>query len=391
MATIAQAQDITDRKRAEEALRESEEKFSKIGNSALDAVIMINDKGNIEFWNPAAEKIFGYTKEEVIDKNLHSFLTPAEHLPAHYKGWELFKETGHGNAIGKVVELSGKRKNGDIFPAEIALSVVEINNSHWALGYVRDITERKLSEEEIKRQNSELLLLNAEKDKFFSIISHDLRSPFTSFLGLTQIMAEELSSLTMPEIQNISNMMRTSATNLFRLLENLLEWSRIKQGLIPFTPELVQLYPIAYESIGMILEPAKIKGIEINVDIPNDIEVYADNNILQTIIRNLVSNAVKFTDKGGNITLSAKKSDGHSVEVSVKDTGIGMDSKILGNLFNIDIKTNRKGTEGEPSTGLGLILCKDFVEKHGGKLWAVSEEGKGSTFYFTIPLKNDVQ
>ena len=256
------------------------------------------------------------------------------------------------------------------------------------LAISRDVTARKQAEQEIKQKNEELLKLNFEKDKFFSIIAHDLRSPFTSFLGLTHIMAEELPGLTMEEIQKFSVHMRDSATNLFRLLENLLEWSRMEQGLIPFNPKIVQLFSIIDESAAMVVEPAKSKGIELTCDIPPDLQVFADTNILQTVIRNLVSNAVKFTPKGGKVTIAAKSAPDHSVEISVIDTGIGMNPEMVDDLFRIDVQTNRRGTENEPSTGLGLILCKDFVEKHGGKIWVESEEGKGSAFYFTLPNNN---
>ncbi|MCX6240093.1 MAG: HAMP domain-containing sensor histidine kinase [Bacteroidia bacterium] len=171
------------------------------------------------------------------------------------------------------------------------------------------------------------------------------------------------------------------------MLENLLEWAKMQQGLIPFDPKTVELPPIVDECISMMLEPAKNKGIEIAYDIPEDLVVFADSNILQTIIRNLVSNAVKFTSKGGKVSLSAKDTGNKSVEISISDTGIGMSQKMIDNLFRLDVQTNRKGTEGEPSTGLGLLICKEFVEKHEGEIWVESEEGKGSVFYFSIPSK----
>ncbi|MFZ4414010.1 MAG: CHASE domain-containing sensor histidine kinase [Bacteroidales bacterium] len=238
---------------------------------------------------------------------------------------------------------------------------------------------------ELKENEVKLLRINVTKNKFFSIIAHDLRSPFNSFLGLTQIMAEELPSLSMEEVQKFADSMRKSAANLYRLLENLLEWSQLQQSLIPHNPEFVCLLPLVNESVEMILESAKNKQIEIIIEISLDIEVYAENNSLQTIIRNLVSNAVKYTPKGGNIQIFAKSNSDSSVEISIKDTGIGMKPSMIDNLFKLDVSTSRKGTEGELSTGLGLLLCKEFVEKHGGKLWVESEEGKGSTFRFTLP------
>jgi len=252
-------------------------------------------------------------------------------------------------------------------------------------GLIVDITEQIHDEEEIKKQNEKLQELNTTKDKFFSIIAHDLRNPFNSFLGLTQIMAEELPSLTMAQIQEIAVNMSKSANNLYRLLENLLHWSSMQQGVIPFDPESVRLLTVVDESITMILESARVKGIEINHHIPDDLVVFADTNLLQTIIRNLVSNAVKFTLKRGKVSISAKATTESNIEISVQDSGIGMSQALLDDLFKLDVKTSRKGTNGEPSTGLGLLLCKEFIEKHGGQIWAESEVGKGSTFHFTLP------
>jgi len=234
-------------------------------------------------------------------------------------------------------------------------------------------------------QTKELQKANAEKGKFFSIIAHDLKSPFSYFLGITQALEEVLPELSMEEIKSFAKTMHTSATSLFRLLENLLEWSRIQQGLIPFEPKPEFLHHIVDDSIAMVYGPAKNKNIEITYDIPDDLEVFSDRNMLQTIIRNLVSNAVKFTPKGGKILISAKTSGDKDVEVSVTDTGIGMSPSMVEDLFRLDVKNNRDGTEGEPSTGLGLVLCREFVEKNGGKMRVTSEEGKGSIFYFTVP------
>ena len=278
--------------------------------------------------------------------------------------------------IVKALNLGGVDYITKPFQAEEVIARV---NTHYKL-YQQSL--------ELKKQRKELQELNATKDKFFSIIAHDLRGPFNGFLGLTQLMAEELENLTSEEIKDFTLSMRNSAADMFRLLENLLEWARMQQGLITFNKQVDQLAPIVDESIAIILEPAKIKGIEINLDIPADITVFADRNILQTVIRNSVSNALKFTHKGGKIKVSAKATNHNNVEISIEDTGIGMSSKMIDDLFRLDVQTNRKGTEGEPSSGLGLILCKDFIEKHGGKIWVESEEGKGSIFLFTIPNNN---
>ncbi len=190
--------------------------------------------------------------------------------------------------------------------------------------------------------------------------------------------------MTPDEIQQIAFLMRKSATNIFRLLEDLLEWSRMQQGLTPFVPKSFKLIAKIGDGLVLASEAAKAKDIAIVYAVPEDLRVFADPNMLEFIIRNLVTNAVKFTHKGGVITVSAKAVSNQDVEINITDTGIGMDEKMLRNLFLLHVNTNRKGTMGESTSGLGLILCKDFIEKLGGKLLVESDEGKGSTFRFTL-------
>jgi len=237
----------------------------------------------------------------------------------------------------------------------------------------------------LQQQKRELQELNAAKDKFFTIIAHDLRGPFNGFLGLTQIMAEEISTLTTDEIQKIALDLNSSASKLFQLLKNLLNWSRMQQGLVQFIPEKFDLQTIINKIIGLHQDAARMKGIEILNTISDSQMVFADINLFQTVIRNLLSNAIKFTNKDGNIIISANQNDEGQFQISIKDSGIGISPEMVSNLFRIDVRTGRKGTEGELSTGLGLLLCKEFIEKHGGNIWVESEEGKGSNFFFTIP------
>ncbi|NVN93929.1 MAG: PAS domain S-box protein [Bacteroidetes bacterium] len=369
--------DITDRKQAEEALRESEEWNKAILHTILSGVTVIDvDTRKIIEVNDIALKLIGLPREQVVGSICHKFICPAEENKCPILD------------LGKTVDLSEKKLlTVDGLQKDIIKSVVPIQfrGHKYLIESFVDITELKNSQEENKIKNEELLKINSEKDKFFAIIAHDLRSPFNSFLALTQIMSEELPNLSSIEIQKFADSMRKSATNLFRLLENLLEWSRIQQGLIPFTPEIVQLLPIVEESMEMIIEAAKNKDVKVALNIPVELKVFADSNILQTVIRNLASNAVKFTPRGGRVLISAKSTYENSVEIAISDSGIGIGQEMIDNLFRIDINTSRKGTEGEVSTGLGLIICKDFIEKHDGKLSVRSEEGKGSTFYFSIP------
>jgi PAS domain S-box-containing protein len=243
--------------------------------------------------------------------------------------------------------------------------------------------ERKKAEEEINLKNEQLQAINAEKDKFFSIIAHDLRGPLSSFVEATQILTDEAQTMGIEEIKDIAASMKMSAANIYSLLENLLEWSRLKRGGMDFVPEKLNLNKKFIECVNILSESARKKGITVEVNIPDNMEVFADSHMLETVIRNLVSNAIKFTTSGGLVNVSAGYID-HTVEVKIKDSGIGMPTELKNRLFQINEKTSRPGTEGELSTGLGLLLCKEFVEKHNGKIWAESEVGKGSTFSFII-------
>ena len=278
------------------------------------------------------------------------------------------------------------------YPSETSLwidSLATTIYSSFAIYLMIRFFHRHYTMERVKAEKNEIKLieLNAEKDKLFSIIAHDLRNPFNVLLGYSEILTKELPEMTMDEIRDASSVLNTSAEKLYDLLGNLLEWSRMQRGLISFSPVSFTLAPAISETLKLSLENSIKKGIQIDFDIPGDLSVFADKKMLETIMRNLVNNAVKFTPKNGRIMISARPVSGTLTEISVKDTGIGMSQRMLDNLFRLDVKTNREGTDGESSTGLGLIICRDFVQKHKGNLWVESEVGNGSTFYFNIPIE----
>jgi two-component system sensor histidine kinase/response regulator len=252
-----------------------------------------------------------------------------------------------------------------------------------------EVLARVYTHVKLYKQSIELLNLNLQKDKFFSIIAHDLKGPLGGFMGMTELLAEEMPNMEATEIQEYLGNLRDASVNLFRLLENLLQWARLKQGAIPFHPETIKFQRIANECLSILQESAKNKNIEIISDFPDQLTVFADNNMLQTILRNLVSNSIKFTPKTGTVYLRAKTQDDQGVEISIRDTGIGMNSEMVSSLFNPGARNGRPGTDGEASTGLGLMLCKEFVEKLGGKIQVESEEDKGTVFIFTLPGKTE--
>lgn len=249
----------------------------------------------------------------------------------------------------------------------------------------KEIKIRIAAEKTILQQNEELKQLNLTKDKFFSIIAHDLRGPFAGFLGLTEILAKTLYSMTLDEIMKFAQTMEKSSKNLYRLLENLLQWSLLQRNIIRYEPEYLNLNALAIDSTEATVESSGAKEIDFSIKIKDDLQVYADRQMLTTIIRNMVSNAFKFTPKSGKITIEAQNAEENWILISITDSGIGMPEKTLKNLFKLEAPSSRPGIEGEPSTGLGLILCKEFIEKHGGNIKVQSQEKEGSTFSFTIP------
>jgi signal transduction histidine kinase len=245
----------------------------------------------------------------------------------------------------------------------------------------------------IEQDALELKKLNAEKNKFFSIIAHDLRGPFGGLIGIADLLCDQINQIPDEQTRELIGMLHQSSVQVFDLLNNLLEWSRLQMNAVTFNPQVRLLKPMIDETVAILSENARNKNISINVAIESDLMVSADDNVLKTIVRNLVSNALKFTPKNGSVSVSAFVTDNGMVEIAVKDTGIGMSKDLQKKLFSLDQKVSRPGTEDEASNGLGLILCKDLVEKHGGKIRVESHEKNpgaglagGTIFYFTIPF-----
>lgn len=252
----------------------------------------------------------------------------------------------------------------------------------------------RIEKEFLEKQAQELGKLNADKDKFFSIVAHDLKGPFQPLLGYCQLMTLMAETMTPIEVQEISQKIFTSAQNVYGLLENLLQWSRMQRGRMEYEPEMLYLKDIAHDNVRLLTENALRKSISLQNTIHDDIQVYADENMLNTVLRNLISNALKFTPLGGIVTLSvniaesSNKKSGQFVELSVHDTGVGIKKENLNKLFRMDSPHTMRGTAEEQGTGLGLIICKEMVEKNGGKIWIKSEIGQGTTVKFTVPMVN---
>ena len=376
------------RKKAEEELQKLEAKHSSMISNISEVIGIIGADGFMKYKSPNIEKWFGWQPQDLIGTD--GFLTVhPDDLQRIQK--EFFALLEDPSLIKKVI-YRYKCKDGSYKPIELTATnqLKDPAISGILLNY-RDITERQEAELEIKLMNTELLKLNVEKDKFFSIVSHDLRSPFQTLLGYFPLTMEEIKTYPLEKVQLLLMNMRTSSEKLYVMVENLLEWSKMQQGLIGFSPSSIRLKEAISSLLVIIRKSSDKKMIKISCDIPEHLVVTADKRMLESILNNLIFNAVKFTHKSGKITISAMTIPGNYVGISIKDTGIGMNKDMIDRLFHLDADISTKGTEGEYSTGLGLFICKDFVDKHGGRIWVESEEGKGSTFQFALPGKaNDL-
>jgi signal transduction histidine kinase len=249
---------------------------------------------------------------------------------------------------------------------------------------------RNLSCEEkctgLEFQNDELIRSNKEKDNFYSIIAHDLKSPFNGFLGLTYLLTDELVNLNSEELLEITSTLRKSANNMYALLENLLEWSRIQRGVIKFDPQPLSLLELIYKTIQVVADPAQKKQISINPNISELIIVNSDPHMTLTILKNLVTNGIKYSNQGGEVQIYTLRRSDYMIEIIVRDTGTGISEEIAKNLFNMNELVKKPGTDGESGSGLGLIICKNYIEKHQGSIWFETNFEGGISVHFTLPL-----
>ncbi len=366
--------DITERKLIEEELQKSEIKFKTVFENAGNAVFLADvDSRIIVDCNSAAEELMGRTRQELIGLS-QSELHPKD---MEKNGDVLFSDCiRKGRYSG--IEADILHKSGKIIPVLISGQIVTIDNKKVAIGFFFDLTERNKITEKLQE-------LNDAKDRVFSIIGHDLKNMFHNIMGFGDLLKDDINTGNIKTIEEEVRMINSSAASAFNMLMSLLQWANAQRGNMLFNPCPLVLNELANEELDEIYEIAMRKDIKLKVVIPEKFKVAADKEMLRIILRNLITNAIKFSYRGGQIELRAV-ADGGQVEVAVSDNGMGMTEETIQKLFNLGTHTSARGTENERGTGLGLLLCDEFVKKHGGRIWVESQPGKGSTFKFTMPL-----
>ncbi|QHT71506.1 PAS domain S-box protein [Rhodocytophaga rosea] len=334
--------------------------------------------GKILHVNEQGLKAFGYSDEEVINRTTAQLNVWENTLERE----ELVKRLAVEHKVNGF-QATFRQKGGQLWIALLSLEVIQWDGETCILWIMQDITERRKVEEAIHSYTRQLEEVNANKDKFFSIIAHDMLSPLNGILGSSNLLSEYMAHLSKEDIQELSRTINLSTANLKRLLSNLLEWARMQIGAIAFEPKQVNLRKVAEKVIELLKDNAHSKVITIDNKLEEDIYLRADENMAESILRNLLANGIKFSGQGTKITLTATLLPCY-VQVSVQDQGIGMSKELQDQLFKFGITQSTLGTANEKGTGLGLLLCKDFVEKHSGRIWVESQPGKGTTFIFTL-------
>lgn len=399
-------------KKTELALKESEERYRLLIETAQESIIIIK-KMKIIYHNPAFLELVGYHSYEIEKLNFIDFVLDDDKNMVMNN----YKKRIAGEEVNDKYQFRVVNKHNKIKWISISGTKLFWFGEEANMYFIYDINEQKLAELELKQLNKELSdskneievnlyqknalikeltevkekleIINSTKDKFFSIIAHDLRSPFQGFIGLTELLIENQNDFNQDEIEFYIKEINQKAQNLFKLLKNLLSWAGMQRGTTPFEPQRIDIILLMQEVIYTLSDVADKKMIEIQLNYDEEmININIDENMIKSVFYNILSNAIKFTHRNGKVIISIKIDHiAHCVKISITDSGIGMSEELIQKLFRIDVKIGQEGTEGEESTGLGLLLSKEFIEKHNGTISIESQENIGSTFRILLPLE----
>lgn len=374
--------DVSERKKAVDELKETSAYLENLINYANAPIIVWDVSMKITRFNKAFEELSGYHSEQVIGKQL-AILFPEDQRADTLA---LIQATASGKML-ESVEIEIQCANGRTRIALWNSANIQDNDGNIlsTIAQGQDITERKAAEKRLAESTAQLKELNATKDKLFSIIAHDLRNPFMSLLGISEIMTDTSMEFNQEETRKLAANMNHSALSAYNLLENLLEWSRLQRNMINSEPQFIQIRKLIEALIASHREMINNKSLHLDLNIEEKLLARIDERMIESAFRNILTNAIKFTPQGGKIVISGGRKGYRKIEISFQDSGIGIPTAILPKVFEVDETKSRKGTDGEISSGLGLIICKELIERNNGSIRVESEENKGSTFFVELP------
>jgi len=371
--------------------------FRQLIDYFTDPVLIISPDALILDVNRGFTRCYGYENTELIGQD--ALIVSAEAEEKRELFLQMLDKALQGEA--QKFDCMGLRKNGEIFPVELIFNVGKYYGRDVVIAISRDLTEPKKAEKELLKTNAELTESNKTKDKFFGILAHDLKNPFQGLLGFIDLLYEDLDELSNTQVKEYLSNVRTASYHTYALLENLLEWSRIQSGKMPFTPSFFNISDEINSVISILDNNATRKEIKLFNEVDTTLTVEADRNMIHSVLQNLITNSIKFSNANGKVVIRSRAPQTNSksrsqtnienrqwLEISVSDNGIGIPEEILPKLFKLNGQYSQSGTANEPGTGLGLVLCHEMVEKNGGRIWAESIAGQGTTFVFTLPLRN---
>ncbi len=369
-------------RQVEELKKGSEDRFKHLIRNSFDIVALLDSNGIQHYVSESCEKILGYHPDELVGISVIDQMIHPDDRAQTLQGFKNILENSNNGGT----QYRHRHKN-DTWVYLEAFGTNQIHNPdiQSIVLNVRDITERKNIEHELQQSKAHLSELNATKDRFFSIIGHDLRNPFSCIIGLSDMLLEQIRQKDYEGLEEYAQIIQKASNQAMNLLTNLLEWSRSQSGKIKFDPAPFNLALIIHEVVEIFKDSARQKSITIRNLTTQNIPVMADQSMIKTVLRNLISNGIKFTNTGGEIEITATQ-EASKLVVSVADNGIGITEKNHQKLFRIEYNHSTMGTHNESGTGLGLLLCKEFIEMHDGQIWADSQRSQGSRFCFSLPI-----